>query len=28
METLTKLFYRTLSNFVDYKTCREKKALI
>jgi len=28
METSTKLFHRTLSNLVDCKTCREKKALI
>jgi len=28
MEASTKLFYRTLSNLVDYKTCREKMALI
>jgi len=27
METSTKLFYRTLSNLVNNKICREKKEL-
>jgi len=28
METSAKLLYRTLLNFVDCKTCREKMALM